>query len=254
MAFGSKPLDTSEPTKPIDAKPKQEELKVSPEVEKQYPMPQFKPLLEIVDNWNNVPDRAFPEAITVNVPVDYKLERDGQVIGSSPAPAGTQAVPLKHKPGQLLITDRPQSSMRAVVNVDDTDFKERIQTFYDSRVAEARDRVMTARKVAMELESMPKSEGDPQVLAGGWHDPNDPRFNPVKEYLKAGKFSTAYLEEAKKWRWVGADTHEGEKYDAVLVYFETETIFGIFPHTVKCLLQNGRVVKWVDPVTGDLRS
>ncbi len=252
----SEPLVTKKEPGTMPDKPAEPEL--DPEVEKrleeQYPMPNFKPLLVLVDNWNNVPERAFPKAVTLKVPVTFKLVKDGQEIGSRETPAGTQVVPLKHKPGQLLISDHPQSTMRAVVNVDDTDFKELIQVLYDDKVAEARQRVISARNVAREVISRPAEEGDPATIADGWHDPKDPRFAPVWAHLRSGEFYSALPEEAKRWRWLGEEYHEGKEYDVVLVDFEIETIFGTFPNTMKCLLDHGKVVKWIDADSGDVRT
>ncbi len=224
------------------------------ELERQYPMPNFKPLEVIVDNWNRVPERAFPEVVTARVPVVYKLIRDGREIGSSTSPAGSEVIPLKHKPGQLLVTDDPRSSMQAVLNVDDTDFKERIQAMYDERVTEARNRVLSARKVAREVAARPVEANAPQVIEDGWHDPLDPRFDPVRQFLGSGKLASGKLEEAKRWRWLGTEMVGGRSYEVVLVDFEVETIFGKFPNTMKCLLENGKVVKWIDAETGEERN
>ena len=123
-------------------------------------MPNFKPLLEIVGNWNNVPQRAFPRAITVNVEAEYQIKSsDGRIIGSSKAAPGHKAVPLQHRPGRLQITDRPGGTALAVVNVDDTDFKAQIENLYDTKVAERANASSQARRVT------PKSSPrNPQTL------------------------------------------------------------------------------------------
>ena len=70
-------------------------------LEQTYPLPDFKPLVELVDNWTNVPTRAFPPEITVNLPVEYELKSGSTVIGKSQLPGGHTAKPLKFKPGSL---------------------------------------------------------------------------------------------------------------------------------------------------------
>ena len=266
-AIGSKPNST-QPKKVVTAPkttspkpapaskpdPSAPKTKLDLEIEKRYPMPEFVPLEKIVKNWTEVPERAFPSAITVNVPVKYTLVVDGKEVGNSEVEAGTKAIPLKFRPGQVLITNQPNGTMKAVVNVDDTDFKQRIQAEYNSKVEEYKQGIYSARKVAKQLASRPQQEGDPEMTAAGWHNSTDPRFAPVKAYLAAGKLESGILEEAKHWKWLGTERHEGATYDAVLVQFEVDTIFGIFPNSMKALLRNGQVVKWIDADTGEERT
>ncbi|MEM7012530.1 MAG: hypothetical protein AAF585_13730, partial [Verrucomicrobiota bacterium] len=247
--------DAPEP-KAAPAAPAEEPLdpELEAKINAQVPMPDFLPLMKIVDNWNNVPKRAFPKTVTVNVEVEYGLEVDGKKIGSSKAPAGHKAVPLAQKPGYLQISNRPDGSTKAVVKIDDTDFKSQIETLYNTKVGEIKERVIAARKVAREVLARPQEEGDPEQLANGWHDSMDPRFKPVRDYLASGKLESGILEEAKDWRWLGSENHGGSSYDVVLVHFEVNTIFGMFPNTMKCLLRNGKVEKWVDAETGEERT
>lgn len=239
---------TPKPSKPAP-KPSAPKTEFEKKAEEKYPMPNFKPLLEIVDNWNSVPQRAFPKAITVNVDADYKIQAsDGKVLGSSKAPAGHKAVPLKHKPGMLQITDRPGGNALAVVKVEDTDFKEQIEKLYDTLVADAQERILKARRVYAKVLAAQPAGG------GGGSSGDDPRFAPVRAYLAAGKMESALLEEAKEWYWMGSEVHDGRSYDVVLVNFEVNTIFGLFPNSMKCLLSNGQVVKWIDSETGEERT
>ncbi len=247
----SKPVATTpKPTPPKPSStPKPALTKAEKEAEAKYAMPNFKPLIEIVDNWNSVPQRAFPAAVTVKVPAEYQIKAsDGNIIGSSKADAGHKAVPLQQKPGFLQVTDRPGGTALAVVKIDDTDFKEQIQALYDAKVAEAKERVLKARRVyATMLASQP--EGAPASSGG-----DDPRFKPVRDHLAAGKIESAILEEAKEWYWLGSEVHDGRTYDVVMVNFEVDTIFGMFPNSMKALLSNGEVVKWVDSETGEERD
>ncbi len=236
--------------KPAAPEPAPAKTEFDRKAEEKYPMPNFKPLLEIVGNWNSVPKRAFPRAITVNVEAEYQIKSsDGRVIGSSKAAPGHKAVPLMHRPGKLQITDRPGGTALSVVNVDDTDFKAQIQNLYDTKVAEARERILKARRVyAKFLASKPSDAPATAAASEG-----DPRFQPVRDFLAAGKLESGILEEAKEFYWLGRETHKGRTYDAVLVNFEVQTLFGMFPNSMKCLLDRGQVVKWVDADTGEER-
>ena len=42
-------------------------------LEKRYPMPEIKPLMEIVNNWANVPVNAFPPQVFCAEPVSFEL-------------------------------------------------------------------------------------------------------------------------------------------------------------------------------------
>jgi len=41
-------------------------------LEKNFPLPHYKALEELVQNWSNVPVRAFPDEVMVHVALDYK--------------------------------------------------------------------------------------------------------------------------------------------------------------------------------------
>ncbi|MFT5468777.1 MAG: hypothetical protein ACI8UO_003889 [Verrucomicrobiales bacterium] len=220
-------------------------------VEAQVPMPNFVPLLTIVKNWDSVPPRAFPAQVTVNVEIETKIERDGKVIGSSKLPAGSKAKPLAYQTGRLQVA---VGTTKAIVAVDDTDFKEQIEALYNGKLAEAKQKVAAARNVAREALSRTQKVDDPKQLASGWHDSMDPRFKPVRDHLASGKLESGILEEAKDWQWLGSERHGGGSYDVVLVHFEVKTLFGIFPNTMKCLLRGDQVVKWVDADTGEERT
>lgn len=224
--------------------PAKTELQV--QLEKMYPMPSYKPLEEIVGNWQNVPQKVVDAitAVTVKVEAEYKLFANGNEIGSSKAPPGHRAKPLKFRPGQLLVTNSRDGNIKAVVNIDETDFKEQVRAVYNEQVEKGRQRVLAARKEAET--ALAGQPGGGAALAEALGSAQaDPRFKPAVEYLAAGKMITHTLDEARQWIWLGKEQHEGKSYEAILVHFETETIFGMFPHSMKCLLENGRVVKWV---------
>lgn len=214
-------------------------------LEQMYPMPKYKPLEEIVANWQDVPQKVVDavKVVTVNVEAEYKLFANGAEIGSSKAVAGHRAKPLKFRPGQLLVTNSRDGNTKAVVAVEDTDFKDQVQALYDEQVEKGRQRVFAARKAAEEALSRQSAGGE--VATGFGSAGSDPRFKPAVDYLASGKMITHTLDEAKQWIWLGKETHEGKTYDAILVNFDTETIFGVFPHSMKCLMENGRVITWI---------
>lgn len=225
-------------------------------LEEKYPMPEIIPLLEIVDNWNNVPQRAFPPEVFANETVAFQLVVNGQAIGSSNVAPGTPLTPIRLNAGQLQVGNKANPGMSTVLPVEKTDFKQRIEKRYNDYVAKVKTDVTAKRaQVKKVVEANPaklavlKGESAPAVAAS---DGGDPKFGPVKTSLSKGEAASVTLEEATSFTWNGSEKITGEfsgTYDTVTVHFEVKTIFGQFPVNYKALLQGGRVVGWIDPIT-----
>lgn len=211
-----------------------------------YPLPAARPLEDIVRNWENVPQEIVDRVniVTVKSEAEYKLFANGMEIGSNKAAPGHQAKPLKFRPGQLLVTNSRDGNTKAVVNLDDTDFKDQVRTLYHDEVESSLRRVLGARNATREALTRQAAAGTKPGADFGKPD-SDPRFRPAVEYLASGKMINHTLSEAKQWVWLGSETHEGKGYDAILVHFQASTVFGMFPRPMKCLLENGRVVQWI---------
>lgn len=221
---------------------------------KRYPMPDIKPLLEIVDNWRRVPPKAYPKQVTINQRVAFQLVVDGQAVGASVAVPGTLVAPLRLDGETLHVASLANQSMKSQVPVDQTDFKELVQKHYDEFVVKTRNQVHSNRaKAKKNLVANPGIYKNFGKAEEGWDDPNDPRFELVKASLAKGEVKAVQLNEAKQFRWNGSEEIDGDKYrgtfDTVSVKFEVNTIFGVFPNEFKCLVQAGRVVGWIDPLT-----
>lgn len=223
-------------------------------IAKRYPMPNIKPLVEIVDNWNRVPAKAYPKQVTLKQVVSFQLVVDGQAIGASKVKPGQQVAPLRLNGETLQVANLANRTMTTQLPVDQTDFKEQVTARYDSFVAKITDQVHSNRAKAKKvLEDNPELAMKFSGVEQGWNDQNDPRFGAVKASLAEGEVKAVQLNEAKQFRWNGSEKINGDKYrgtyDTVSVKFEVKTIFGIFPNEFKCLLQAGRVVGWIDPLT-----
>ncbi len=221
---------------------------------KRYPMPDIKPLIEIVDNWNRVPIKAYPKQVTIKQRVAFQLIVEGKAIGASVAVPGTFVTPLRLDGETLQVASLANRTMKSQLPVDQTNFKELVQKRYDDFVVKTRNQVSSNRAKAKK-----NLTADPEVFKNfgkaekGWDDPNDPRFELVKSSLAKGDVKAVQLGEAKQFRWNGSEKINGDlyrgTYDTVSVKFEVKTIFGVFPNEFKCLLQAGRVVGWIDPLT-----
>lgn len=216
-------------------------------LEQKYPLPAIPPLMQVVDNWNNVPNNAYPTEVALKERVAFAIPG----VGSSIAVPGTLVRPSSLSGDTLTVASLANLAMRTKVNVDATDFKDRIQQNYNDFVVNTTERVRKQRDAAREV-----LQAEPEALAAasmtGSDSSDDPRFGSVKESLARGDMPSVRLEEAKSYRWVGKQKIRGKlkgEYDCVLVAFEVDTIFGMFPTEWLAVLENGRVLGWVDPIT-----
>lgn len=227
-------------------------------VEERYPMPEFIPLTTIVDNWNNIPERAMPAEVSIQDQVPFQLrDAGGKVIGASVAPPGTLVKPVRVQGSTLTVASLANASMQSQVALDKTDLKSRIEKRYNefilgysNRIKEQREKAKKALLAKPEtLAAIKESQGG----GGNFDKTEDPRFGVVKASIAKGDVTGFELGEAVGFRWNGSEringpVHKGT-YDTVTVKYEARTIFGVFPGEAKCLLQGGRVVGWVDPIT-----
>ncbi|MBP84585.1 MAG: hypothetical protein CMO61_12135 [Verrucomicrobiales bacterium] len=246
---------TASRLKAATAKPKSE---VDLLLEKRYPMPDIKPLMEIVNNWANVPPNAFPPEVFCSEPVAFELVVNGQILGSSNVGPGTPLKPVGLVGNQLQIANVSNPNQSKQVDVDKTDFKQRIKRRYDNFVKMKTSEIENMRaKVKQVVEGDPgklallKGERPPAVAASS---ASDPRFGPVKRSLINGDVASVKAEEAQSFAWNGSETVGGAlpgTYDTVTVNFVVETIFGNFPVEYKALLKGSQIVGWIDPITED---
>ncbi len=233
------------------AEPKKSELDLL--LEKKYPLPEIAPLEKIVDGWRNVPPRAFPQSVTSTETIPFQLVVNGQAIGSSNVAPGTHLKPVSLNGGVLTIGNQANPGMNTTIPVDKTDFKKQITNRYNQFVEKVTGDIMTRRDRVRKV-----VEADPSKMAllTGEKPPatsiDDPRIDLVKASLKNGEAASVTLEEATSFTWNGSERVAGAfagSYDTVTVHFEVATIFGRFPVDYKCLIQGGKVVGWIDPIT-----
>ncbi|MEO0413737.1 MAG: hypothetical protein AAF226_02155 [Verrucomicrobiota bacterium] len=252
----AKPAAAEKPAAPAEPKPQTSDDKISDFVAKRYPMPEMLSLEQMTENWTKIPANAYTESVAATVPVDFDLVIDGNKVGSTSVPPGGALRPLAVKAGQIQVANLANATMKKVLQLDQTNFKQLVEEKYNKGVAYYKNRTMQAREKAKaalmadpELLASVTGEGGQEVATG---PQDDPRFAPVKLSLKNGEASSVSLEEATKFRWNGMRKIKGDMagmYDAVTVNFEVKTIFGKFPAEYMALLKGGKVVAWIDPIT-----
>ncbi|MFC4992741.1 DUF6288 domain-containing protein [Rubritalea tangerina] len=140
-----------EEPKIVDAptpEPPKEKSELDLYLEKKFPFPTFTPLEKIVQNWQSVPERAFPEHITVAIATDY--QNGGEVLHKE---ASHQAIPVEYSPEQLQVALPDNDGYTASVKVEDTNFKEAVATLYQQKI-DARNQKIIAQREAYK----PKAE------------------------------------------------------------------------------------------------
>jgi len=242
----------AKPATPAPA-PKVVKSEVDLFLEEKYPMPEILPLLTIVDQWRQVPPKAYPSEVAATVPISFELIVNGQSVGASTVAPGTPLRPVRLAGDQLTLASIANPAMNTVLPVEQTDFKQRITKRYEDFVAAKTADVTAKRDKARQI--IAADPGRLAALKGGplpTGPTDDPRFTPVKESLRRGEAASVTLEEATSFQWNGNETLKGDfagTYETVSVHFEVVTIFGKFPVEYKALLRSGKVAAWIDPIT-----
>ena len=214
-----------------------------------YPDPVIPPLTEMVNDWNFIPERAFPRKLVLQEAVSIDLVRDGKVIGQRGLAPGSAIIAKAYSEMRVKISPEGSALMETVVPIDSTNLKESIQKGYDAFVEDTHKRVAAQREAEKKrMANMKAGADERERLLAGWTDGSDKVFDPMKVSLGSGGLKDHRVEDAVRWRWLGPEMIGGVSYDAGLVELQVETIFGIFPSEWKALISNGKVEKWVDPV------
>lgn len=243
------PKDPLQPKKPTESeKPPSPDAGLDSEIEKMYPIPEIRPLLEIVQNWKSVPQNAFPPFVKIRVPVEFQIKDRGTVVGKGKLPAGSSMIPLRLQDDTLTLSSSVNSNFSVNLSTSDTDFRERIQARYDKFVKDQTNGVLVQRRAEKQrrLGLIEK-----ESALSKYNDGEDPRFDPVKASIRRGEAGFFQMESARKWRWAGKESIEGEDFDAAFVMMITESAFGTSERELKALIQNEKVVSWIDVSTGE---
>lgn len=252
-----KPKETPAPPKPAAPAPLPKPSEPDPmaEIDKlmesKHPLPVIRPLLEIVGNWQAVPQKAFPTLVTLKAPVDFEVKSGTLVVARGVMPAGSSVAPLHLDNGILQVSPTLGSPIRTYVPVDRTDFKERIQRRYDEFVSSSQAGVLARRAAEKGMIAQGRAL-DLQLSKYGSGD--DPRFDPMKASIRRGEAGAFQIETADRWRWAGKETIEGVEYDVGFVMMVTESAFGSSETELKGLMRDGKLVKWLDAATGKVLS
>ncbi|MEM1295656.1 MAG: hypothetical protein AAGH89_09850 [Verrucomicrobiota bacterium] len=226
----------------------QAEESLRTKIEEKFPLPQFPSLAELTDNWSRLPELKSPKFIIVSTDTTYDLLHNERPVGQITGFAGHHARLLEFKDGLLTVTHQPNQRSRAKVKLSDTN----LRTILEEEYAQQQEAAINAVKATRERELAQALEGEELNYMFEWK--GDPRFEAAALFLAEGKLESGFLSEAKRWLWIGETEFEGESFDSILVEFEVDTIFGIFPNSMICLLEDGEVFQWIDTATKEIRD
>ncbi|MFP6872726.1 MAG: hypothetical protein VCA55_04380 [Verrucomicrobiales bacterium] len=240
-----------------------------------YPMPDFKPLVEYVDNWQKVPASAFPREITLKTKATFII---GDNVGSTTRQAGSKNTALSIINGQLVITPHKSSILRAHVVIDDTNYKEVLNGEYEKFKERKRKKIRAQRERARAIAASESREIIPQTntpstsvtVATASRLPksvlneyeNKIGKIPVKDAkgrvalmvqsIRQGDVSEINLNEISHWGPVRYELVDRQPYWTGTVNYKTNSLFGTFDTEAMALIRNSKVQTWV--YTGSLEE
>jgi hypothetical protein len=240
-----------------------------------YPMPDFKPLEEYVDNWKKVPASAFPREITLKAKAIFII---GDNVGESTRKAGSKNIALSIINGQLVITPHKSSILRAKVAIEDTNYKQVLNGEYEKYQERKRREVQAQRERARAIaasesrETFPQTSGPstsvtvatasklPKTVLSEYE--NKIGKMPVRDAqgrvalmvqsIEQGEVTEMNLNEISHWGPIRYELVDRQPYWTGTVNYKTNSLFGTFDTEAMALIRNGKVDAWV--YTGSLEE
>ena len=211
-------------------------------------LPRIKTLEEMTDNWRNVPARAFPKRVTIKSPVEFDMGGGNRMKMAE----GREVVPLAlSAEGMLTVASGEGSATKAVIPVDQTDFKDRVTKRYNDGMVKILDQAVARQQAELERSTTPEPGGTasppatvPEGVPAAEADRN---LALMRESVAAGALAGVTPGQVKAWRWIGFEEIEGVGYQTGVAVVTKQTYFGEYETEAKALIRNGEVERWVLP-------
>ena len=213
--------------------------------------PSYDPIEKLTENWTKIPPSAFPRDVTLLKATLFKMS-----VGGSTIAAGAKAVALSLQGSQLMLEPTASSAARAIVPVDDTDFKQVLLAGYEKWKVLRTDSMRKAyeRKLAAKNNPAPVAAAAPTGSV-------DPTGKPVQSpdgaypllvaHLKSGEVTEVKAENIRSWSDAVSTNHEGKPAWVVKATADVNTIFGLQPVEVMAVVRDNRVVGWYYTGSGE---
>ncbi len=246
-----------EEKKPKVAERKEKGPKVTPAIAKEFPLPEFKTLDELVGSWQKVPGSAFPRTVTLKKAVEIVIAGGA---GKSTMPAGAKAVATRLDDGLLTVGRTKSATITGKTPIDDTDFKKVLGEIYDNWKTRKLRQVYAQRANAMrkhearmrmannvsysEKEYIPLIGERPEQLGSG-------QVPLMVASINRRDVTEIDVEKIERWGPVRFEMVEGEPYWTGTVNYQTATLFGLIDTEAQALIRKGRVIDWVYTGSGE---
>ncbi len=265
-----KPKVATAQAKPV-IEEKKLEKKAAPEVEQVKPMaaeapmvpkpsesaavkpieskgPKFDPIEVLTGNWLKIPETAFPREVSLKQDAMFKMS-----VGASKITSGAKVYALAAANGQLTLAPTPTSPARALLPIDDTDLKERLNEAYEKwKVVRTEElKVIAAKKQQLAAQPM-AAPSSSEVEAGG--KPvrgSDGSYPLLIASMKRGQVTEIVPERVTGWQEPQPAKIQGKNGWAVKVNYEANTIFGLQPVEAQALVLDGKVTGWFYTGSGE---
>ena len=254
-----------------------EPVKADP-IEEKYPIPDFKPIEELVGNWKKIPASAFPRQVTLKAKAKYIFAGGA---GSSTAPAGGKTFAISLSGDKLVITPNKQSNVRGTISINDTNYKEILGDEYEKykqrkkrEIYAQRERARTIAATEVETTQTTSSANinesqasrvtsisriskeklsDYENEIGKMPEAeNDGRVPIMMRSIRSGDVSEIRLNEISYWGPIRYEIVDNRAYWTATVNYKTTSLFGTFPTEAMALMRNGKVENWL--YTGSLEE
>ena len=247
-------------------------------IEEKYPIPDFKPIEELVGNWKKIPASAFPRQVTLKAKAKYIFAGGA---GSSTAPAGGKTFAISFSGDKLVITPNKQSNVRGTISINDTNYKEILGDEYEKykqrkkrEIYAQRERARTIAATEVETTQTTSSANtnesqsnrvtsisriskeklsDYENEIGKMPEAeNDGRVPIMMRSIRSGDVSEIRLNEISYWGPIRYEIVDNRAYWTATVNYKTTSLFGTFPTEAMALMRNGKVENWL--YTGSLEE
>ena len=247
-------------------------------IEEKYPIPDFKPIEELVGNWKKIPASAFPRQVTLKAKAKYTFAGGA---GSSTAPAGGKTFAISLSGDKLVITPNKQSNVRGTISINDTNYKEILGDEYEKYKQRKKREIYAQRERARSIaatevettqttssantnESQPNrvtsiSRISKEKLSDYENEigkmpeaENDGRVSIMMRSIRSGDVSEIRLNEISYWGPIRYEIVDNRAYWTATVNYKTTSLFGTFPTEAMALMRNGKVENWL--YTGSLEE
>ena len=265
--------------------------KIDP-IEEKYPIPDFKPIEELVGNWKKIPASAFPRQVTLKAKAKYVFAGGA---GSSTAPAGGKTFAISSSGDKLVITPNKQSNVRGTISINDTNYKEILGDEYEKYkqrkkrevyAQRERARAIAATEIETNQTTSSTNTNENQENLGQIQESlsmsingrvtsisriskeklsdyeneigkmpeaeNDGRVPIMARSIRSGDISEIKLNEISYWGPIRYEIVDNRAYWTATVNYKTTSLFGTFPTEAMALMRNGKVENWL--YTGSLEE